>query len=1061
MKRYTHFNSDSFAISASAGSGKTFILTSNLLSLLLKQGVPVFEILAITFTNKAASEIKNRVLDALNYSSSKSNRLISEILKDENPSAEGKDRLTNDKETEEKLDKLKLEIIKHFSSFKISTIDSFFSSIIRKFPAETETSTDLNIIEDAEKNLLIAEAFENFYEDLHRDAEYLDRISRLIRYAHDKSPLKMNSTLYSIYRDIDSINFKISESLYEYNIQHLEQNYENSRNYLKSKEFIDTLKSLKKDLETHYKDSLTYKKDGKRNPGKKFYDDISEYLENNDIKLLLKSAVFSKSNGSSISFLEGEQNIVEKTVQKINKIKDSLRDYIISKMMYEMYMMLDIYRRIKEKFINIKKERQVIDFEDIELKARNFLLNLKDYEYFRYRFDSSIKHILIDEFQDTSELQWETLKPIVETALSKKGTLCYVGDVKQAIYQFRGGTSKLFDRVKNDLKLKEKVLEKNYRSAPILIDFINTVFKDLSIKHPVYKYTEQIPDKENTIRSGNGYLYVRGFSYGENENLYNEIVNQIELLAPQVGYENIAVLCRTNSEIEKLATYLTHKKIPYITSGRRSLLDSVAVNDILNFMRFAVNPLENIHLVEILRSPIFRMGYNEIEKLTAPKNRAIYNHLPKGIKKRIDEILVKSRFQSPSDFIKSILEKFPVFDMYDTDSFELIMELYEISQVFESENTDTTIERFLEFLQNMGESLKIKPKHLKGITLETIHGAKGLEYHTVILPIISRSRGSRIYVHKNDSGKTILIDTNDEYQKYLKDIEEYREAYQKFEEEKIIEKLNILYVGLTRARSNLIILAIAPKKSEKSNGKILLDIAKILDKDFWDRIDKDKNIFVKGEVVRAEEKAHPIKKWKRDLSIGSPGKTTQMYKTAGSVYSLQTEDFMSTRTGILKGLIVHNVLKRIDALPVEEKIINELICKATSFEGKNFTQKEREAAKDAALKSVVSVVNDERLAELLSKRSYAELTVVGTDYENMIGRIDRIVYRDNEIIVLDFKTDNLSRAESIKKLAHRYRPQIEGYCRTVKSIYPDHSVRGILYFTEADYRDRFYEVVKI
>ncbi|KPJ81637.1 MAG: hypothetical protein AMS17_19435 [Spirochaetes bacterium DG_61] len=276
------------------------------------------------------------------------------------------------------------------------------------------------------------------------------------------------------------------------------------------------------------------------------------------------------------------QETAQRLAHTVSFIQSALTAYFFSQMKYYVFTWLDIYMRINSIYTDIKRARRSVDFTDIEEYALRFLSGLSDFDYFHYRIGSDVKYVLIDEFQDTSEIQWEALSHIVREGLRKGGNFFYVGDEKQSIYRWRGGEPHLFETVRLRLHLLKRSLRFSYRQNPVLLGFVNTIFQNM---------TEQ------------GYFAV--VECANRESLLDEIVQQIQNLKTEgIELHDIAVLCRKNSEIEELEKHFMAYHIPCRTEGKSKLLRDYSVMDVVNIMNLAVSPEESIYLGGFLRSPL-------------------------------------------------------------------------------------------------------------------------------------------------------------------------------------------------------------------------------------------------------------------------------------------------------------------------------------------------------------------------------------------------------------------------------------------------------------------------
>jgi exodeoxyribonuclease V beta subunit len=254
-----------------------------------------------------------------------------------------------------------------------------------------------------------------------------------------------------------------------------------------------------------------------------------------------------------------------------------------------------------------------MDFADIEETALGLLAHLPDRDYLSYRMGSEMRHILIDEFQDTSELQWEALRPLVNRSIALGGTVFYVGDEKQSIYRWRGGQPSLFEEVRGELRLEKQRLAYSYRQSGTVLDFVNSVFTRIgSALGPSFSYE---PQELPADRSGERFGYVSVTEAEQKDTLVDQICDRIDgLRLDGIDLDDIAVLCRKNREIEELEKQLKRRRIPCRAAGKSRLFQDYAIQDMLSVIRFALDPGEQVHLAGLLRSPLFRWSYEEIER---------------------------------------------------------------------------------------------------------------------------------------------------------------------------------------------------------------------------------------------------------------------------------------------------------------------------------------------------------------------------------------------------------------------------------------------------------------
>ena len=448
------------------------------------------------------------------------------------------------------------------------------------------------------------------------------------------------------------------------------------------------------------------------------------------------------------------------------ELKKELRKYFRSKEAYLIRELLYLYSLYKEAKLKVKKEFNELDFKDVTNFVYQLLNTELERDFFYFRLDSKIDHILIDEFQDTSVVQYKILKPLFEeisAGSNELKTLFYVGDTKQSIYRFRGGAKELFYHVKKRFGIETKQLNVNYRSKKEIVEFVNRVFK------PRLKgYFDQKPNEGNF----GGFVKI-----SENEDLIDEVVkNCFMLLKSGIKADDIAILTYTNDDISKIEEALLQEDatLKISTETTASLLHSLkvaAVVEMLKYLYFG-DELYRANFLALI-------GYSWDDEL-----------LIDGL--NINDDLVT--------LIKKIIKKFKLFEKDES-----LLKLIELSSRYKD------IEEFLFNLDTFDEQMP--KKELQGIKILTIHKSKGLEFaHLIVCDRIKRknnTNSSFIYEHDDIRLKRLHLKVKN---KECFDVL-YKNA---LEQEKTLileDELNAQYVAFTRAKESLIIC-----KKEKSSS---------------------------------------------------------------------------------------------------------------------------------------------------------------------------------------------------------------------------------------------------
>ena len=710
------------ALKASAGSGKTFALTVRYISLLLKGAKPS-EILTLTFTNKAAAEMSQRVFNTL-QTLGDDEAYLNEIIRVSNFTKE------------EVLGKKSL-LIKLFinDSSSIFTIDKFVNKILREFCGYIGISDDFKIANDDIEVLsykFLQSLDENGFKELVEFSLYekkkFNSIFELFKILIEKNekinPIEIDAKLINLIKyDILQKAFKIKEHIL---------NCPNASN--------SAIKAVS-------------------------FTNFDELFSNTWIE---KDTIYDYSYFKKCANEEINSLFLE--------LKDSFLNYYKLRTSYSLNKIFKLYINFKEFKKSFNIEKNYFEFNDISNLVFELLNNKINKDFLYFRLDSNYNHILIDEFQDTSILQYKILKPLIDEVIAgdseKFKTFFYVGDPKQSIYRFRGGKRELFDFVLSEnSNIKLENLNTNYRSSKNIIDFVNNTFLSL----PNYDYLAQ-----KSIRK-DGFVEVIEDSSLQSEDKFSAILNKInELLDNGINANDIAILCYTNSDVLGLFYYIK-EKLPNLKI--RTDMSSKLINQ--QNVKALINAIKYIYFKE----NIYKENFNAL------------------VGKNINsEFLIDINLNELS--VEKVLYFFAsYFDIID----ENIIKLIEQSGIYFN---------IVDFIYEIDKlDISIENSENSGLQILTIFKSKGLEFHTTIL--IDRIK------RKNHDKSSLLFDyeninLNNIYYKvsgYENFDLEYKKALEKEKNLNLDDEKNVLYVALTRAKNNLIVF-----KKEKSSVFDILDI---------------------------------------------------------------------------------------------------------------------------------------------------------------------------------------------------------------------------------------------
>ena len=700
------------AYSASAGSGKTFALSVRYISLLF-MGESPNSILAATFTNKAAAEMRQRVVDSLR--NLRENEAFLGAVSVE--TGFSKDELFQHQP----------EVLTRFlaSTSYIVTLDSFFSSILRSASLELGLEPDFVTKTEGE------DALEKHFLDEVQAEGLLSNLVKLAMDIEDKRFEKIFDLMQNFYK-VDPLLPIQEEKVFSLSKQ--EEACEDLR-----------LKMIK---------ALTDASAATR---------CMKQFETKSVKELFAKGLFEKETLGEHSWFKKVANDEIEGLYATLKIEllkwAEAREAIVLQNLFKIY---DYY---KNAVISNAKSSGVLTFDDLTYFTYRLLHESMSKEFLYFKIDSKFKHILLDEFQDTSTLQFLLLRPLIDEIFSGHGqsefkSFFYVGDTKQSLYRFRGGVEELFDKVAENYGVEILPMDTNYRSAKHVVEQVNRWFEP--------SMQGYVPQKSKADAS-EGYVEVL-----ESEELIEEAVKQVKrLLDRGINVDDIAFLVSTNKDGQTLQEACQHEGVDVLLKTSSSL--------------------KNMPKIAALVAMSEYLFYGESIDAQA---------MLLNIGKSLEEVDLSwfSAFMSPLQVVDRLVREFGYFDE-DLN----VLKLLEFASAFSDIPT---------FIDEFGtSSIAVASNTVHGAKIMTIHGSKGLEFeYVIVLDKLTRANSdkSALIYHYNDALyiDKILYRTkgrenfDDEYKSIM--------GSRKISEAK--DRKNVLYVALTRAVEGLIIIR-KPKDS--------------------------------------------------------------------------------------------------------------------------------------------------------------------------------------------------------------------------------------------------------
>jgi len=1006
-------------INASAGSGKTYALVQRLLMICLRypnQHQSIRNILALTFTNKAANEMKERILSWLNRFTADNFRENNDLKNIQKAFENEGLKITID-ELHHRSKKLLDYILHNYSTLNIGTIDRFNSRLVRSFSYELGLAKNFNLEIDAEPFLI--EAVDKMLDQIGENENISNSFMDYVDYSLENNErINLNKNLY------DSAKEFVKDIHYEHlkdNKEFDDENYENIKNTLRK----EITSNKKQSLELALQSIELFKS---RNI------EIEDFAQGkNGIGGFFPKVVdFYQKKRPGFPFpTTSEESVVEK-YRKGAAAKSKHKDAEISEILEQLLenrmklILLFIETQKKEKILSallplkVNKDiqdelRRIEEENDLVLLSKfNILINenLKNEPsaFIYEKVGSQFQHYFFDEFQDTSELQWQNFVPLRDHSISTENTsFTLVGDPKQSIYRFRGGESKLMLDIINKKEFTPKkaellVLKDNWRSAKNIVQFNNELyhFHSLNLEEE-HQHIFGVDGEQNPKSNINGRVKVNLIENLTNEDFYNDVSEKMqkdiqECLDNGFRFSDITILCRGNFDIFSYSQKLGNLKVNYngeetniktISDKGLTLELSNTLLAVVEFLKWETNPKNKPHLIMMM------FYLNRLGRINMP-----------DFTLEMKEILALEQHETIIQFIeekyhlKLKQDHFPKFNLYN------FIEYYINEFSIEHKETDfllNFLEMLFNFTQNAGASTKEFLKYwdeeastytiqasenIDAIQIMTIHKAKGLEFPVVFIPMMNKNRDSEFSNWFETDEKSVLKSVN--INQFNKNLEVYDEGIEKFNHENsyknLVDRLCLQYVATTRPVEQLFFYL--QKQNKTSNNLEILEF--IQSKNLQDLDEFD--LYETHPEMLKKQISHKKSEFKTEniQTLRNEHENTSSIKIA-----TPSKNYQVRNEKVRIGLFVHELLSKINTEKDIDKVLETYV-----LEGQ-ITLEEKENIKDD-LKKIIhqyseffdekwKVINEKDI--MISERGISR-----------IYRPDRILKGDEGYIIVDFKT---------------------------------------------------------
>ncbi len=1099
-------------VQASAGTGKTKVLSDRVLRILLNEDYPKPErILCLTYTKAAAVEMNQRISKKL------SEWAVMEQKKLDDELADLLGKLPDDVREMEKLEararRLFAILLDTPGGMKIQTIHSFCQEILKRFPLEAHISPYFEVMDDR-----IA-------------AEALDEVRRQMLQEVEENPnSKLGLSLAYLIANVSEFSFpKILQTIAgaRNKINRLLQKYENPENIIAvlseriGVESEVTEEHLLQKFAQRVDFSLLRKlakawdygaeKGGSANDRDKA-DKMFAVLESGDIIanfdkykscfLTGKNVSFADKSFATKKAIEAFPEMIEVCRNEAKCLEDILAKIGAIRLLSSTKAVLYLAQDLIERYNQFKSIHSKLDYEDLIVLTRDLLDTPKVPEWVMFKLDGGIDNILIDEAQDTSPEQWAIIKALTSGffedigAGRKSRTVFAVGDKKQSIYSFQGAEPKEFERMRRYFaEMLEETnvfdvvnLEVSFRSTAAVLNTVNKVFANENVKKGVATEDEDITHLPYRIGDGGKIEFWPVFEPEKEENrdeyklptervvsesaqsrlakeiaqrIYNMVEGKEKLVSQErpLRYKDFMILVqRRNSFVEDVVRACKNVGVSIAGVDKIKLSEQIAVQDLISLGRFLLLPSDDLSLAEILKSPLFGLDDDDLINICCERDRkTVWSSLASipqygDVYATLQELCNLAEKVRPFELYSYVLnklkgrQKFIARLGYEAE--DGIDEFINLTLSFEQEHIPD-LQGFINWM--LGDDVEIKREleqsEADAVRLMTVHGSKGLQAPVVILPDMVR-------IPKLNNESKMLWDDIFFYPLSSSDYNDDCVRIRSQEKEEAMEEYRrLLYVALTRAEDRLCLCGYFNNEKSKPKEESWYSICEKTMRDIGKENENNLIEYEQSQQFEPEKKENkesdidcqlPDWQW---IYADAPVEGALARPLAPSKLDDDEPSLFSPLGGngvnrYRRGLIIHKLLQFLPEVGEVDKasIIFEFLAKNAPDipvgEQKRICEE------------VLSLINNPDFAPLFSADSKPEVPIIGQVEGKIIsGQVDRLVVLDNEVMVVDYKT-NRPAATSTKDVPSAYIKQLKAYKVLLEKVYQSKKISTYILWTD-------------
>ncbi|MEW6586477.1 MAG: UvrD-helicase domain-containing protein [Nitrospirota bacterium] len=1003
---FPHF----FVLKASAGSGKTYALSQRFVQFILSDKVPrnnLRNIVAITFSNNAAKEMKERILSWLKTLCFEDEKSLSEIS----------GIVTIGTGLKERAERLISGILADYSDFQVRTIDSYMTTIFKASALDFGLNPEFDILLSSER--LMEYSFNLYMRNINEttyDTDIFKDVIEIISANKKGSASFLWDPSQAVLGEVKRIQMMLGATGKKFAAADCYDGISNIKNKLRS--IIITINEIMNNSGLIPRSNSSYPSIAEAVREESFIDVIGKGFANPPAVKPCKTDTAG-------------QQAFEKIKALWSEFSELVEQYTLlhAGSFYVPY--LKVYEALQELVEEAKRRQGKIFIEDINRKLSEYLdREIVPDVYFR--LGETIFHYFIDEFQDTSPLQWKNLLPLIENSLSQGGSLLVVGDTKQAIYGFRHADYAIMKGCETENPFPSahhtvKELGTNYRSKSRILDFSQKVFKDVVAGNEAYRSIAGKSGLTDYVQNPRDFAGERGYAevtiHERNDEDPPERFHIQELIKELHGrgypFSDVAVLTQKNEDAVRVSGWLNEENIPFISFSSLDIRRRKVTGEIISLLRFLDSPPDDLSFSTFILGGLFcgilREHQSEVTTGTLSDFVFLHRDMPplyKSFQKQFPDLweryfsgLFKSSGYLPLyDLLSEVFSVFGVFDISREEE-AAFAKILDVVKNFEGQGFNS-VRDFLSFASEAenteAEWDMSEPKGIDAVRVMTIHKSKGLGFPVVIVLLYEEWGRKFDYVPVEGENSVRLMKITKEMIVSAPQLADFYDAAYAAER---VNSLNTLYVGFTRAQEELYIVGVRTK------GGYPLDILPPDD-------------FVPSEKPAVSPKIEPEP---------AESQVLRHYRKQ-TVFEISPEELLTAEEK-RRGEFIHKVLSRLEyAGEGFEEDLLRIISDVNRETGNAYPE-------DDTARTVMEIVGHKDVAQYFLPKPGM---IVKTEQEIVDGggrlfRMDRIVTDGSRVAVIDYKTG---------KKRDTHEPQLRTYMKLARQLFPGKDIEGILVYID-------------